>query len=187
MGNEQLGSGNGEPDQAVRLANTPVIVDSLRLETQNEDGTWQLWRLTDDLLAADEDDLVFTLDPEAGEIRFGDGLRGARPAAGRRIRVSYEYGGGVAGNVAVGAINASPDPRLQGGFKVENPVPTWGGDEGETTEEGERNIPRYLRHRDRLVTAQDFEDVALRTPGVDMGRVEVLPLFHPTRSGQSRA
>ncbi|MEI2692762.1 MAG: putative baseplate assembly protein [Anaerolineae bacterium] len=155
----------------------------MRLETQNDDGSWQLWRLSDDLLAADDDDRVFVLDPEAGEIRFGDGLRGARPAAGQRIRVSYEYGGGAAGNVAVGAINASPDPRLQGGFKVENPVPTWGGDQGETTEEGERNIPLYLRHRDRLVTVQDFEDVAMRTPGVDMGRVEVLPLFHPSRSG----
>jgi predicted phage baseplate assembly protein len=105
--------------------------------------------------------------------------------AGRRIRASYEYGGGAAGNVAVGAINASPDPRLQGGFKVENPVPTWGGDEGETTDEGQRNIPRYLRHRDRLVTAQDFRDVTQRTPGVDMGRVEVLPLFHPSRSESS--
>lgn len=185
VANESPGSGNGEPDQAVRLANRPVIVDSLRLETQNADGTWQLWRLTDDLLAADEDDRVFTLDPEAGDIRFGDGLRGARPAAGQRLRASYEYGGGVAGNVAVGAISASPDARLQGGFKVENPVPTWGGDEGETVDEGERNIPRYLRHRDRLVTAQDFEDVALRTPGVDMGRVEVLPLFHPTLSGSN--
>lgn len=183
VANEPLGSGNGEPDQAVTLANTPVIVDSLRLETQNEDGTWQRWRLTDDLLAADEDDRVFALDPEAGVVTFGDGLRGARPAAGQRIRASYEYGGGAAGNVAVAAINASPDLRLQGGFKVENPVPTWGGDEGETTAEGERNIPRYLRHRDRLVTAQDFKDVAWRTPGVDMGRVEVLPLFHPTRSG----
>ncbi len=185
VSNEPLGSGNGEPDQTAKLANTPVIVDSVRLETQNEDGTWQRWRLTDDLLAADADDLVFALDPEAGELRFGDGLRGARPAAGRRIRASYEYGGGAAGNVAVGAISASPDPRLQGGFKVENPVPTWGGDEGETTAEGERNIPRYLRHRDRLVTAQDFKDVAQRTPGVDMGRVEVLPLFHPARSDSS--
>ena len=185
VANEPLGSGNGEPDQAVTLANTPVIVDSLRLETQNEDGTWQRWRLTDDLLAADEDDRVFALDPEAGLISFGDGLRGARPAAGQRLRASYEYGGGAAGNVAVGAINASPDLRLQGGFKVENPVPTWGGDEGETTAEGERNIPRYLRHRDRLVTVQDFKDVAWRTPGVDMGRVEVLPLFHPARSESS--
>ncbi len=180
VANEPLGSGNGEPDQTAKLANSPVIVDSLRLETQNDDGSWQRWRLTDDLLSADDDDRVFALDPEAGEIRFGDGLRGARPLAGQRIRASYEYGGGAAGNVAVGAINASPDLRLQGGFKVENPVPTWGGDEGETTDEGQRNIPRYLRHRDRLVTAQDFEDVAMRTPGVDMGRVEVMPLFHPT-------
>ncbi len=117
VANEQLGSGNGEPDQVVRLANTPIIVDSLRLETQAEDGTWQLWRLTDDLLAADEDDRVFALDPEAGEIRFGDGLRGARPAAGQRMRASYEFGGGVAGNVAVGAAPSRPagdGPGLRG-------------------------------------------------------------------------
>jgi hypothetical protein len=45
--------------------------------------------------------------------------------------------------------------------------------------DGERNITRHLRHRDRAVTAADFRDLTLRTPGVDIGRVEVLPLFNP--------
>jgi len=30
----------------------------------------------------------------------------------------------------------------------------------------------------RLVTAEDFEALTLRTPGVDIGRVEILPAFH---------
>jgi hypothetical protein len=45
--------------------------------------------------------------------------------------------------------------------------------------EGEKQISRYLQHRDRLVTASDFEIIARRTPGVDVGRVEVLAAFNP--------
>jgi len=180
ISNELLGTGNGEPDQTVTVANTPVIADTVRLEVDDEETGWQLWRLTDDLLSADIDGRVFTLDRESGSIRFGTGINGLRPAAGRRIRASYEYGGGLAGNVAISEIKKSQDVRLQGGYKISNPLPTAGGDRGETAVEGENSIPLHLRHRDRLVTLQDFADVTKRTPGVDVGRVEVLPLFNPT-------
>lgn len=177
---EVLGSGSGEPDQSFALANTPVLTDSVRVLVETNSGA-ALWRLTDDLLAAGPDDPVFTLDPEAGRISFGNGLTGLRPPAGSRVRASYEYGGGVQGNVAAGTIKASPDTRLQGGYKIDNPLATWGGDLGETVAEAEQTIPLTLRHRDRLVTERDFKDVTARTPGVDIGRVEVLPLFQPTQ------
>jgi hypothetical protein len=185
--NELLGTANGEPDQSVVLANTPVIGDSVLLEVQDIDGIWRLWLQTDDLLAASETDEVFTVDYESGQVRFGDGHRGERPPSGSRIRASYQYGGGTQGNVAVGAVKTSTDVRLQGGFKIENPIATWGGDTGETIEEGERNIPLYLRHRDRLVIAQDFKDITRRTPGVDVGRVEVLPLYNPDKQLENLA
>ncbi|HEX8281813.1 MAG TPA: putative baseplate assembly protein [Pyrinomonadaceae bacterium] len=179
--NELLGTANGEPDQTYVLANTPVIEDSVLLEVQDIDGAWRLWLQTDDLLSAGGTDEVFTVDYESGQIRFGDGHRGERPPSGGRVRASYQYGGGTQGNVAIGAVKTSPDVRLQGGFKVDNPIATWGGDTGETVEEGERNIPLYLRHRDRLVVKQDFIDITRRTPGVDVGRVEVLPLYNPDK------
>ncbi|MCK4537142.1 MAG: baseplate J/gp47 family protein, partial [Desulfuromonadales bacterium] len=53
------------------------------------------------------------------------------------------------------------------------------GSQAETVAEAERNIPQFIRHRDRLISEQDYRDIAWRTPGVDLGRVEVLPLFHP--------
>jgi hypothetical protein len=189
---ERLGRGTGAPDQIVKVANTPVIVEPLSalpaaqapgetggfiLEVENGSGGWDVWRRTDDLWAAQGSDPVYTLDPESGQVSFGDGLRGRRPPVNSNIRASYEYGGGPAGKVAIGAIGKSA--ALPGGFTVANPVPTWDGDPGETTAEGERNIARYLKHRDRLVTGSDFRDLTLRTPGVEVGRVEVLPLFHP--------
>jgi hypothetical protein len=190
VSNERLGTATGAPGQVYRVANTPVLAadtaaptldapadERFLLEIRPQGGAWERWRLTDDLFAARRDEKVFALDPEAGTVSFGDGLRGLRPPLGADIRVSYEYGGGLDGMVAIGALNAGP--TLPGGFKAGNPLATWGADGGETVPDGERNITRYLRHRDRAVTAADFRDLALRTPGVDLGRVEVLPLFNP--------
>ena len=186
---ERLGTANGAPHQVYRVANTPVVADLLMpepgaepaatflLQVQDSLGNWETWQRVDDLYAAQPDSKVYQLDPESGQVSFGDGLRGMRPPLGRAIRVSYEYGGGLEGRVAIGAINRSP--HLPGGYKVRNPVGTWGASQGETVAEGERNIARYLRHRDRLVTLSDFRDITMRTPGVDIGRVEALSLFNP--------
>ena len=196
VGGEIIGIGTGAPDQMYRVANTPVIVetapqsastgisptDTFVLEIQDVNGAWERWKSIDDLYAAASNDKVYSLDPESGQVSFGSGLRGMRPPLGRKIRVSYEYGGGPDGQVGIGALNKSA--ALPGGFKVENPLPTWGTSAGETVAEGERNIARYLRHRDRLVTINDFRDITLRTPGVNIGRVEVLPLFKPGKTQQ---
>lgn len=193
---EVLGSGTGEPDQCYTLANTPVLPESVVLMVDGEP-----WFLIDDILSADAEVQInnprkpiyveeaavndevalrsnrFTLDPESGEICFGDGAHGARPKAGQTITVSYEYGGGQQGNVGIGMINRSPN--LPASYKVGNPLRTWGGDNAEETQTAEKTIPRTVQHRDRLVSVQDFEDVTKRTPGVDLGRVDVLPLFMP--------
>jgi hypothetical protein len=197
---EVVGQGTGEPDQRVRLANTPVLPETLVLTVGGEP-----WQEIDDLLTADPevpvnnprlplyaDELppatvpigssisrtkVFTLDPESGEIAFGDGAHGARPAAAQRIVASYAFGGGKQGNVGIGAINRSP--HLAAGFKVNNPIRTWGGDDALDTASAEKGISRYVQHRDRLVSVPDFEDITRQTPGIDLGRVAVLPLFHP--------
>lgn len=174
---ERLGLGTGEPDQMLVLVNTPVMPGSVRLMVGD-----QLWKETDDLLSAPpevsrESAMLFVVDRESGRIQFGDGMHGARPGAGQVIQSSYDYGGGRQGMVGIGAITRAPS--LPAGLKVTNPIATWGGDEAETVEEAEQRIPGYLRHRDRMVSKSDFEDIARSTPGVDLGRVNALPLFHP--------
>src|SRR4030095_5249414 len=109
--NELLGFGNGEPDQTAALANTPVLEDSARLDAPGGHNLDQFWRRTDYLLAARADEKVFTLDPESGLIRFGDGLRGARPLPGKIIRASYEYGGGGQGKSGNRANQNTAHPR----------------------------------------------------------------------------
>lgn len=191
---EILPAGTGEPDQAVTLARAPVLAENIKLTVNGE-----AWEPIDDLLTAGPEvsvpdprlppgspaprrrpSKVFQLDPESGQIRFGDGLRGARPPRGARIVADYDWGVGRAGNVGAGAIKAGP--ALPAGMKVTNPVPTWGGADAESTREGEKQVARWLQHRDRLVTAADFEVITLRTPGVSVARVDVLAAFHPELS-----
>ena len=193
---EVLPNGTGAPDQVVALANRPIISKSVRLRVTTAEGETRQWQEIDDLLSAGPEvqvpDLrqppgaprpparpveVFTVNPESGEVKFGDGLRGKRPPRNAKLRVSYDYGVGSAGNVGPGSINSSP--ALPAGLKVSNPIRTWNGTEAEQVSEGEKQIARYVQHRDRLVNATDFETITLRTPGVDIGRVEVIPAFSP--------
>ena len=199
---ENLGQGKGEPDQTVSLIKTPVIPKSVHLTVNGE-----AWEEIEDLSTAGPEVAVrparqkpglkhanieqsythqaalqkkskaFVVGRESGQIRFGDGERGMRPPLGAQISASYDFGGGRQGNVNISAINKGP--ALPAGVTVCNWIPTWGGDEAETTDEAEKNIPKFLQHRNRLVTQTDFQDIVQRTPGVDIGRVDVLPLFHP--------
>jgi len=193
---EQLPDGTGEPDQVVNLSQTPVIPLSVRLTVAPTAGLDETWVEIDDLMNAGPEvptsDVrrppgappppprpvkVFAVDPEAGLIRCGDGMHGARFPRGATLRVDYDSSVGAEANVGPGSINSSP--ALPAGLKVSNPVVTWGGTEPETVSEGERQISRLLQHRDRLVNAADFATITLRTPGVDIGRVEVLPAYNP--------
>jgi hypothetical protein len=196
---EPLADGDGTPDQHRRLSRAPVLAGSVEVVTRVDDGAVETWREIDDLAAAapeipvaggrsrrpaagagDRPLEVFELDAEAGLLRFGDGLRGRRLPRGARVYASYAYSEGAEGNVAEGAIDGAP--QLPSGFAVHNPVRTWGGADAEGAAEGEKQVRGHLRHRDRLVSADDFESVICRTPGVQLGRVEVLPAFHPELS-----
>jgi hypothetical protein len=196
---ELLAAGTGEPDQVVNLSQAPVLQDPVTVTVTTAQGAVTTWTQVEDLYLAGPEvpvpDLrlppgtpappptvstVFLLDPEAGQITFGDGAHGSRPPYQAILRADYDFCLGGAGNVGVASINSSP--VLPQGFTVTNPIRTWGGADAETPDEGEKQITRYLQHRDRLVTAYDFEVITLRTPGVEIGRVEVLPAFHPDLS-----
>jgi hypothetical protein len=194
--NELLPDGTGEPDQGFILSKVPVLPGTVKFSVTSN-GVTETWAVIDDLLSAGPEvptpDLrlapgvkpppplpskVCALDAEAGHIRFGDGLRGARPPLGATLRVSYDYGVGADGNVGEETITTSP--ALPAGLKVTNPVRTWGGADAETVSDGEKQVARFLQHRDRLVSAADFEVITLRTPGVEIARVEVLSAYNPS-------
>ncbi len=196
---ELLPAGTGEPDQAVNLSHAPVLSQSVTIAVTTAQGASTNWTEVDDLFLAGPEvpvpdptlppgsptpppapSNVFLLDAEAGLVTFGDGEHGMRPPENSILRATYDFSVGAAGNIGPSSINTSP--VLPSGFNVSNPIATWGGADAEKADQGEKQISRYLQHRDRLVTAYDFETITLRTPGVEIARVDVLPNFHPELS-----
>lgn len=173
---ELLGTGNAQPGQRFRLVHRPAIAGSLTLEVEGPEG-WVEWREVDGFHASSESDRCYVLDPEAGEVRFGNGVQGYPPQIGQRIRArEYQYGGGAEGNVPSKAISKVTDfPDV----KAANPLPARGGAAAEPVAAALDRIPGELRRRDRAVTEGDFRELALQTPGAGVGRAECLPRFHP--------
>lgn len=172
---ERLADGDGTPDQERRLGRAPVLPGSVTL-TGASVTIRRTWRAIDDIMAAGPEvpvvlpgtmpealgaTDVFTLDAEAGIVRFGDGLTGRRPPQGEALYADYAYCEGREGNVGPGAILASP--AVPDGITVTNPVATWGGADGEDARSGEKQVQRLLQTRDRLVTAEDFRTIAWRS------------------------
>jgi predicted phage baseplate assembly protein len=180
LGRRSLGQGTGASGQEFSLGAESVEAQSLEIEVEDEAGL-RRWRQVPDVAAAGFDEPVYSLDSEAGLIRFGDGVRGRVPGAGRMVEAArLRSGGGARGQLAAGSIKEMDKSAVNGALvKVMQPLPTAGGADAEDLATCERRIPQVLRHQNRAVTAGDYRELALRTPGVAVGRVEVLAQFKP--------
>ena len=185
-----LAASSGLADQSVALPQGSVDADTLALEVEEPGRGYQPWHRVDDLATLSADPHVareaaaFELDAAAGTLRFGDGVRGRIPERQMRIRLaSGRFGGGRAGNLPPLTLTDISALRIDGSraaaMKLTQPLPALGGDEAETLAVAEQRIPAVLRHRDRAVTALDYQRLAQEVPGVDLGRAEVLPRFKP--------
>jgi hypothetical protein len=183
------------PDGLTRmqLSQTPVVPGSVHLEVDADPGgdvfgtapglTTQ-WKEVASLGGYSPDAQVFTVDYGAGVVTFGDGVHGARPPAGfRNVRAAqYRVGGGAAGAVAAGAVNA---PLTSVGFvtAVSNPYPATGGTDAEPDSRAIMRGAQELRTGDRAVTPADYGVLAVNAPGALVARAEGVAGLHPDYPG----
>lgn len=181
---EFVGTGTGQASQTYSLVHTPVIDGTSAIQIEEPQG-WTDWQAVAGFEDSTEDSRHYVLDPEAGTLTFGNGVRGRAPQIGERIRaVEYRYGGGADGNVGAKAITKIVGV---GNVTAGNPLPAVGGAPGETVAEGLERVPGEFRRHDRAVTQGDFEELALATPGAGVGRADCLPLFDPRTKSQDAA
>jgi len=183
--NRVIGQSDGSGDQVFQLSAASVEEESLELQVEERGRGYVQWQAVSDLALSGRDDGVFVLDSEAGTVRFGNGITGRIPGAGRRIRVArMRFGGGLGGNLPAGTLEQIEARGVDGTpvirkLKVIQGIATQGGCAAETLEEAEQRIPARLQHRNRAVTEDDYRTLAAATPGASIGRVEVLPRFMP--------
>ena len=113
-------------------------------------------------------------------VRFGDGISGARPPAGRdNIQARHRTGLGAAGTLRAGQLTL-PIDRPLGLKEVVNPRPATGGADAETTDAARRNAPICTLTLGRVVSVTDYRDFALGYPGI--ARADARWIWH----GESR-
>jgi hypothetical protein len=198
IADEMLGAGDATADQVFHTVHLPVIAQDLwvlepsepdekAMEKIRETGLprpcepaaetgpsskafWVHWRCVDDFDSAGPDDRCYTIDRRTGAVRFGNGEKGmVAPKGDANIKISYRFGGGEAGNVEAGAISTMVS-TISYVDKVRNPFKAGAGAEAETPE---RALPRgaeSLQHRNRAVTTEDFERMALMSGDVARAR-----------------
>jgi predicted phage baseplate assembly protein len=133
---------------------------------------WIRWHEVADFLTSSNRDRHFLVDRQSGEIRFGDGTQGLIPAVGvNNIRLRrYQTGGGTFGNRPARSITQlrTSVPYVDA---VVNLEPALGGHDAEGWESIRERGARWLRHRERAVTKEDYEDLAkLASPIVAKAR-----------------
>ena len=184
--NEALGISDGTPGQTFRLANTPVlarnpttdfvVVEAIRGGTMSEP---EVWNEVADFADSRAEDRHYILDPLDGTITLGPALLqpngtvyqfGAVPPKESPLRFSrYQSGGGVNGNIPVGALGVvkSAIPYIT---RVTNRKAAFGGLNAQSLDDAKLRVPQLLRTRTRAVTADDFEHLASQVVGVARAR-----------------
>ena len=133
-------------------------VNILRDSEQNIQRCWIKWERVDHFIESTEEDRHYVINQSEGKIAFGNGQNGKKLPNQQSdyILVHYYIGGGTIGNVDRFQINRlhSSIPFVQA---VSNPEPAGGGSNSEKLEEALERGPKLIKHRNRAVTAEDFE------------------------------
>jgi predicted phage baseplate assembly protein len=115
-------------------------------------------------------------------VRFGNGLNGRVPELRERIRAAfYRYSQLDKGNLPAGhswalGIDFPPGTTFT---QQKNLTPGAGGRQREPLEETKLRARKVFQTERVTLTAKDYEQLALNTPGLRVARATVLPNFNP--------
>jgi predicted phage baseplate assembly protein len=169
-------AGHLSPEDQERLAaDQPSGIEVSRDQIGNVLEAWFKWLPVEDFSQSSPQDRHYRIDRLTGTIAFGDGRNGrVPPHLGRdNVKINYKIGGGAGGNLGALEIKS-----LQNSIVfvdgVYNPDPTGGGYNTETLKKALVRGPQVLKHRNRAVTAEDYQWL-VREASQDIVRVKCLP------------
>jgi predicted phage baseplate assembly protein len=197
---EILGSSDASPLQEFKFLRSPMLEDEVievreRQKPSPEDiaelgpdavrmaepdnpqnnEAWVRYKRVDSFFASGPRSRHYTLDYVTGIVGFGDGRRGMVPPEAKNNIVArlYRIGGGALGNVNANTLT-SLGRALAYIESVTNPLPATAGADRETIEEAKNRAPYTIKSRDRAVTSEDYEMLALRA-STTLARARCVP------------
>lgn len=130
-------------------------------ETESVGFFWIKWQEKKDLRHAGAEERCYVLDHGSGLLGFGDGRHGRVPpvALADTIHAVYSVGGGRAANLPPETVDGLEE-SIGAVSRAYNPMHFQGGYDRETAEQAVNRMSQQLKHRNRAVTAADYEDLA---------------------------
>jgi hypothetical protein len=167
--------GSGLPNQRIPLPFPDVFMHALQLEVL-EQGEWQPWHFVPTLYAGNGEDRIYTVDFDARELYFGDGVYGKVPEIGHNnIRlVSVVRSALAQGNIMLDQLSAS-----DGDIVLKALTPAYGGKAVDTLEMLKDQMFEDREHHHLAVTAADYEHIVKEAQGLMIERVKCLPMYRP--------
>ncbi len=161
-----------DEEQAVLGENAVRPVDE---ENEENEAVWVRWKRVDSFFESGPQSRHYLMDYQTGAVHFGDGRKGMMPPEGSNNVVArrYQIGGGGAGNVNPDTLT-SLNRALSYIEAVSNPLSASGGADRESVGEAKERAPYTIKSRDRAVTAEDFEMLALRA-STSIARAKCVP------------
>lgn len=150
---------------------------NLVIQIQGDEGEWETWIEVNDFESSGLDDRHYLLDPEEGEITFGNGLNGRIPPEGHKIRAMlYKTTQGLKGNIAKGQKFRIAE---SGTITGENKKEATGGRFAESIDHAKSRAKKDFRINYRAITSKDYEQLARSTPGLRVRRAKAVTNYHP--------
>ena len=158
---------------------------------------WRDWIQVDSFDVSRPGDPHFTFDPVAGAVKFGDGINGDIPQADlekdgepeRNLRItSLQTCEAENGNVAPNTIKEFADAKLPSSLlnlRRSQVIAATGGTAPETIADAQARARKDLRTQYQAVTSDDFEFLAINTPGLRVSRAKAIPCFSASGKDQN--
>ena len=196
---EQLGHSDGSAGQVFRCRFAPVLQrrpgEQVLVGPRDKPvDTYTAWTEVLDFSGSGPQDRHYLFDDHQGAVVFGPSLlqpdgtvrqHGAIPPHGMNVVLSaYRIGGGSSGNIAAGHVTVLKSSIPYVG-QVTNLERAEGGRNQELLERAKLRARAHLRHRDRAVTAEDFEALAAEASSA-VGRARCIPWLPPRNASQER-
>jgi len=161
------------PEETAELG--PDAVRAAEPDNPQNNEVWVRYRRVDSFFASGPRSRHYTLDYVTGIVAFGDGRRGMVPPEAKNniVARSYRIGGGALGNVNANTLT-SLGRALAYIESVTNPLPATAGADRETIDEAKNRAPYTIKSRDRAVTSEDYEMLALRA-STTLARARCVP------------
>lgn len=180
-----LGVSRGHAQERYPVKSAPIVAGSTRMTLTVGAQVQNDWKEVPEWDLSGAHDRHYRLDTVRNAIEFGDGCRGVIAAAAAQLQLQFRFGAGPAGNLPSRSLELWLDnahnlalvpgwPVLAPTLTLRQPFAAFGGEVAETLKAGVARAIEETRTPSVALTLEDFERIALSTPGVPIARARAI-------------